>query len=176
MTKCSNGSCRQVKIGLWARLKRIIRFNYLRIIRLKTSAHSIALGVALGVFVGFLPIIPLQSVTVLTLAVIFRGNKIAAFFSTFFSNAANLVPFYAMLYFVGSYFVPFDTLQLDYAHLKMTELIQQGWDIFIVMMVGGVVLGIPSAIIMYFVTRKAVLAYRRRRAAKLFKKAQLDVD
>ncbi len=174
MAKKKTGNGRQAKTGLWARFKRILRFNYLRIIRLKTSAHSIALGVALGVFVGFLPIIPLQSVTVLTLAFIFRGNKIAAFFSTFFSNAANLVPFYAMLYFVGSYFVPFETVKLDYAHLRMTELIQQGWDIFIVMMVGGVVLGIPAAIIMYFLTRKAVLAYRRRRAAKLFRKVQLD--
>lgn len=176
MTKKNNGSGKQVKPGLWGRFKRIIRFNYLRIIRLKTSAHSIALGVALGVFVGFLPIIPLQSVTVLTLAFIFRGNKIAAFFSTFFSNAANLVPFYAMLYFVGSYFVPFNTVQLDYAHLEMSELIHQGWDLFIVMMIGGVVLGIPAAIVMYFLTRNAVLVYRRRRAARLFKKAQLHVD
>ena len=150
-------------------MKRFLRFNYLRIIRLKTSAHSIALGAALGIFVGFLPIIPFQSVVVLTLAIIVRANKIAAFSCTFISNVFNLIPFYTMLYIVGSWMVPL-RVHFDTQHLRLMEMVEQGWQLVIVMSVGGVVLGTPSAIATYFVMRRVVLSYRKRRAMKLLQK------
>lgn len=156
--------------GIWARLGRLVRFNFLKILRLKTSAHSIALGAAFGIFVGFLPIIPFQSIVVLTLAFIFRANKIAAFSCTFISNVLNLIPFYTMLYMVGIWVLPFERVHFDPHHLKLMELVDQGWRLVAVMSVGGVVLGVPSAIIMYFVTRNLVLGYRRRRAMKLLQK------
>lgn len=152
----------------WAtQFKRLMRFYYLRIIRLKTSAHSIALGVALGVFIGALPIIPFQSVVVLTLAVIFRGNKIAAFFSTFYSNVFTLIPFYTLLFLIGNAVYPIEGVVLEWpdpADVTMEWLIQQGWGVFSLMMLGGVIFGIPTSLGMYFLTRRAVLLYRRRKA------------
>lgn len=160
----------EARTGLWERLKRLLRFNYLRILRLKTSAHSIALGAAFGILVGFLPIIPFQAVTVLTMAVIFRANKIAAFSFTFISNVANMIPFYTMLYMVGSKVLPFAHVKFDPKHLELMEMIKAGWDLVLVMSVGGLVLGIPSSIITYFVMRRLVLLYRRRRAMRLLKR------
>ncbi len=154
---------------MWVGLVRFIRLNYLRIIRLKTSAHSIALGAALGIFIGFMPIIPFQSFAVITLAFIFRANKVAAFLCTWISNAANLIPFYYMLYKVGSLITPF-TVSFDPAHLSLQELIDQGWRLTMVMAAGGVLLGIPSSIAMYFLMLRGVLAYRRRRALRLLAK------
>lgn len=158
------------KKKLWERMKRLMRFNYLRILRLKTSAHSIALGAAFGIFVGFLPIIPFQAVTVITLAIIFRANKIAAFSFTFISNVANMIPFYTMLYLVGSWVLPFAKVQFDPKHLELVEMIRVGWDLVLVMSVGGILLGVPSSIITYFLMRRLVLAYRRRRAMRLLKR------
>ncbi len=155
-------------------LARFVRFNYLRVIRLKTSAHSIALGAALGIFIGFMPIIPFQSITVLTLAVIFRGNKIAAFTFTFISNVANLIPFYTMLYIVGSWFLPFFEVHFDPHHLELMQMVEQGWRLVVVMTVGGVVLGIPSSIITYFFMRRLVLTYRKRKAIRMLQKRNHD--
>ena len=160
--------------GMWSRMGRWVRLNYLRIIRLKTSAHSIALGCALGIFIGFMPIIPFQAVVVLTLAFIFRANKITAFSFTFISSPINMIPFYTMLYMVGRWVLPFSRVHFNPRQLELMELIEQGWHLVAVMTVGGLILGIPSAIITYFVMRRLILAYRKRRAIRLLKK-QPDV-
>jgi len=153
--------------SLVGRLKRWTRYQYLRILRQKSSPHNIALGVALGIFVGFLPIIPFQTVVVLTLAFIFRGNKVAAAICTVISNPLNVIPFYTMLYFVGRVFLPLDVPAFDPQHLSMQELIATGWDFFAIMCVGGVVMGIPAFLASYFLTRKGIVAYRQRKALRL---------
>lgn len=156
-------------MSLWIRLRRIVRFNYLKLIRLKTSAHSIAIGSAIGIFIGFMPIIPFQSISALFLAVIFRGNKIAALALTWISNAANLIPFYYMLYMVGSFVLPVE-VAFDPHHLTMRELFAQGWGVFSVMCAGGVLLGIPGSVLTYFITLRAVLGYRKRKALRMLKR------
>jgi uncharacterized protein (TIGR03546 family) len=153
--------------SLARRLRRWVRYQYLRILRQKASPHNIALGVALGIFVGFLPIIPFQTVVVLTLAFIFRGNKVAAAICTVISNPLNVIPFYTMLYFVGRVFLPLEVPAFDPNHLTMHEFIGTGWDFFAIMCVGGVVLGIPSFFLSYFATRKGIMAYRERKAMRL---------
>lgn len=149
------------------RIRRWVRYQYLRILRQKASPHNIALGVAWGIFVGFLPIIPFQTVVVLTLAFLFGGNKVAAAICTVISNPFNLIPFYYMLYLVGRLFLPLDVAQFDPHHLEMSELIATGWDFFAIMFVGGLVLGIPSFFISYFATRKGIRVYRERKALRL---------
>ena len=133
--------------SLVKRLKRWTRYQYLRILRQKSSPHNIALGVALGIFVGFLPIIPFQTVVVLTLAFIFRGNKVAAAICTVISNPFNVIPFYTMLYLVGRVFLPLEVPAFDPKHLEMRELIATGWDFFAIMCVGGVVLGDRKSVV-----------------------------
>ncbi len=155
--------------------KRFVRFNWLKIMRLKTSAHNIALGAGIGMFVGFLPIIPLQSFLTILLAFIFRANKVAAFFFTFISNPVTMVPFYIMLYKVGDLIMPFDIVDFDPNSLSaetldMRELLSQGGGIFVIMTLGGIVLGIPASILTYFLVLNAVLSYRKRRAARLMRK------
>ncbi len=142
---------------------------------MKTSAHSIALGCSLGIFIGFMPIIPFQAITVITLAFVFRANKIAAFTCTFISNVANVVPFYTMLYMVGSLFMPFESVRFDpglMAEFDIRVMLDQSWRLLVVMMLGGVIMGVPSSIAMYFISLKIILTYRRRRAMRLLRRRQ----
>lgn len=152
----------------WGRLRRFVRFQYLRLMRQSASAHSLAMGLAVGVFVGFLPIIPFQTVVSLALAFVLRGNPVGAGIGTFVSNPLNVIPFYAMLYWVGGLFwhttVPFDPANLD-----MTRMLELGLDFFLVMCLGGVVLGIPAALATYVLTFRGVNAYRQRRTIKLLR-------
>jgi uncharacterized protein (DUF2062 family) len=55
---------------------------------------------------------------------------------------------------------------LDPAVLSLQELLKQGVDITIAMIIGGAVLGIVPAIGSYFVTRHFFHKLRARRAAK----------
>ncbi|MDD4951797.1 MAG: DUF2062 domain-containing protein [Desulfovibrionaceae bacterium] len=170
----------------WTRIKRTVRYWYLRVLRTRASAHSIALGCGLGVFVGFLPIIPFQSVTVLALAFVFRASKLPAWLGTFISNPFNMIPFYLMLFVVGRFFLglmglEFDQQMFSLAYVKshlfsnpdglsMKDMIQYGWRFFLVMMFGGVVAGIPSAAAAYLASLYVVRRYRRRRALRLLRR------
>ena len=149
------------------KLKRFIRYWYLRLVRIKASPHTIAIGLAVGVFVGLLPVLPFQTIIAVGLAFIVRGSKIAAALGTWVSNPLNWVPVYMMFYYVGRAVVPFDVPPFNPSQLEMTQMLEMGGKFFAVMMVGGLVVATPSAVISYFLAFKGVQAYRTRRQAKL---------
>ncbi len=153
--------------GAWERVKRLTRYQFLRIMRLRASPHTIALGLALGIFVGFLPIVPFQSVVVIALAFVLRGSKVAGFLGTWISNPIDLPFFYYGLFLVGRTLLPFEGVSFDPEHLAMAEMLDAGWRLFAIMCVGGVILGVPSSLITYLVTRRVVVAYRRRKSRRL---------
>lgn len=153
-----------LSVGRW------VRYGYLRIVRIKASPHTVARGVAVGVFVGCLPVIPFQTVIALALAVVFRCNKLAAALGTWVSNPLNVPFFYYGLYRVGRFFVPECNLHLDFKHLALSEMLLQGRELVALMTVGGVVVGLPSSVITYFLTLRVVRLYHARRAARRLKK------
>ncbi len=148
-------------------MRRGLRLQRLRILRLKSSAHTIALGAGLGIFVGCLPIIPLQTPVVLALALAFRANAPAAFAFTFVCNVFNMVPFYYVLFLIGRAVLPIAPIAFDPDRLSMTGLLAQGWSLFLVMCAGGVILGLPWALGTYWLTRRGVVLYRQRRSLRL---------
>lgn len=152
----------------WGKLRRFVRFQYLRLMRQSASSHALAMGLAVGVFVGFLPIIPFQTVVSLALAFVLRGNPVGAAIGTFVSNPLNVIPFYAMLYWVGG-LLWHTSVAFDPTNLGMARMLELGLDFFLVMCLGGVVLGIPAAFITYVLTFRGVNSYRQRRTIKLLR-------
>lgn len=152
--------------GFITKMWRAVRLGYLKMIREPLPPHNIAIGLAVGVFAGFLPIIPLQTVVAILFAWPVRGSKIAAALGTWVSNPLNWIPFYMMLYYVGKAVSPFTVPPFNPALLELKVMIQQGWQWLAGMFVGGVVLGIPASIISYVVCLRAVKAYRARKAAR----------
>jgi len=153
-------------VRFWESFKRAIRYNYLRVMRLKVSTHSIALGVAVGVFTGCLPVLPFQTIVAVALAFVFRCSKVAAAAGTWVSNPLNWVPFYTACFFIGNAIIPID-VTFDPHHMELKELLDQGGGIVVVMMTGGLVMAIPSSILSYFVTFRAVTRFRQRRMIRL---------
>ena len=154
------------RVTMLEKVKRFIRYWYLRLIRIQASPHTIAMGLAAGVFVGLLPVLPFQTVIAVALAFVVRGSKIAAALGTWVSNPLNWVPVYMLFYYVGKAVVPFDVPAFSPSHLEMTRMIEMGWKFFTVMMVGGLVVAIPSAIVSYFIAIKGITAYRAKRKAR----------
>jgi uncharacterized protein (DUF2062 family) len=83
------------------KFSRQIRYYYLRFIRLRGSPHELALGMAMGVFCGMLPIIPFQTALAVTLAIFFKGSKITAAIGTWVSNPLNWYFLYYYSYKLG---------------------------------------------------------------------------
>lgn len=160
---------RSRKADWWIGAKRWTKYWYLRLMRQKSTPKNLAMACALGMFIGSLPIIPFQSVVVIALAFVMRVNKLAAWLATCYSNAATMVPFYYFLYEVGSAVTPLK-VAFDPKNLAMEQMINAGWDVFLVMLVGGLVFGIPATIVTYFVSLFAIRRYRERRAIRLLRK------
>lgn len=154
----------------WTGSKRWTKYWYLRIMRQNSSPKQLAAALALGMFIGALPIIPLQSIIVIALAFVFKLNKLAAWMATNYSNVVTMGPFYYFLFHVGKAVTPFEGVTLDLNRLEMMQLIESGWDLYIVMFTGGLVFGIPATILTYFVSLFGIRAYRKRRAIRLLRK------
>ncbi|NCC24767.1 MAG: DUF2062 domain-containing protein [Deltaproteobacteria bacterium] len=152
--------------SFWDRIRRWVRYGYLRIIRIKAPPESIALGLAVGVFVGCLPVVPFQTVLALALAFFCRCSKIAAALGTWVSNPANMVFLYYLFFKVGSLIVPSPGGRLDPTAVSMTDMLRHGWSLFLTMFVGGFLVGIPSAVITYFLAFKAIRSFLIRKAKR----------
>ena len=139
--------------------------------RQNSSPKNLAAACALGMFIGAMPIIPFQSVVVIALAFVMRVNKLAAWLATCYSNALTMVPFYYFLYVLGEAVTPFDNVAFNPNQLEMTQLINAGWQAFVVMFAGGLAFGIPATVVTYFVSLFVIRRYRERRTIRLLREA-----
>ncbi len=146
------------------RLKRFFRFWYLKITRLRENPHSIAMGLSIGVFVGCLPIIPFQTLTALGGAFFFRCSKIAAALGTWITNPLYAPFVYYGLYLVGRMIIPVGKKEFDPEDLTLSTLINIGWDFFLLMFFGGIVVGLVLSFVTYFLSVKLIKLYHNNRA------------
>ena len=84
-------------IKKWIRLKRVIK----KLARSHNSSHDLATGVAIGFFVGMLPIMGIQMIVAAAIAAIFRVSKIAAVLPVWVSNPLTFIPLYGFNYWLG---------------------------------------------------------------------------
>jgi len=68
----------------------------------------LALGMALGIFVGIMPVVPFQMASAVALALLFRASKITAVAGTWISNPVTIYPIYKYCYDIGSLILGFD--------------------------------------------------------------------
>lgn len=107
--------------------------NLLRkILMLDDTAHSIALGTAIGMFIGMTPTVGIQMILVLCLAVLtrplFHFNKVAALLTVYISNPFTVLPIYWFNYSIGTYFVDATVTYDDFARTLEYEGFSQWWD------------------------------------------------
>ncbi|MBI9080628.1 MAG: DUF2062 domain-containing protein [Pseudodesulfovibrio sp.] len=163
-------SAKKTNNNRWTGSKRWMKYWYLRLMRQNTTPKNLAAALALGVFIGALPIIPFQSVVVVALAFFMRVNKLAAWLATCYSNAATMVPFYYFLFLIGKAVTPFHDVAFDPTQLEMEQLISAGWEVFVVLFSGGLVFGLPATILTYFLSLFIIRRYRQRRAIRILRK------
>ncbi|MFH1242774.1 MAG: DUF2062 domain-containing protein [Pseudomonadota bacterium] len=83
------------------KFQRQLKYYYLRFIRLRGEPHELALGMALGIFSGMMPILPFQTAVAVALAMLFKGSKITAALGTWISNPLNWYFLYYYSYKLG---------------------------------------------------------------------------
>jgi uncharacterized protein (DUF2062 family) len=137
-----------------------------RVKKLEGDPHYIAMGMAIGVFVGITPTMPFHTVIAVALAFILRGSKAAAAIGVWFCN-----PISAPFFYLGSYkagmFIFGRSAPFDAKYESVLELLKLGADVTTAMVVGGIILGILPGFASYFITRKIITAIRSRKTARL---------
>ena len=160
------------------KFSRQIRYYYLRFIRLRGEPHELALGLALGVFTGMMPIMPFQTALGVTLALFFRGSKITAALGTWVSNPLNWYFIYHYSYKLGTAILGLKEQSAAYTAIMRGirsggefvaiagKALEAGSTFVAAFLVGGVVLGTAFAVPSYFVSLRLFRSIRDWRESR----------
>ena len=147
-----------------------LRKVYERLIRIRGEPRDISLGLALGIFIGLSPIFGIQIWSAILLAALFRWNKIAAAVGTLISNPFTTPFICAATYYVGSRLLGADLVPLRNLEWNLDTLVRilsKTPQVFWALTLGGIILGLPLALISYYICYTAVVRYRTRLKQKL---------
>lgn len=169
------------------RQKRAARFYYLKFLRLRGEPDYLAKGVALGVFIGITPTIPLHTVLILALAFPLRVSKISSLLAAFL--VSNPLTFFAQYYFswrLGNLLVPGSLSWARIDHVLgiieegagFMEIIHQiatlGAKAIVAMVLGGIVLALPFTVAGYFLSLNFFKKIGERRQLRRQSKTEAD--
>jgi uncharacterized protein (DUF2062 family) len=148
-------------------LLRFLRYWYLRLVRLQGHPREIARGIAVGVFSGCFPWFGLQIAIAILLAIVIRGNKIAAAAATWISNPFTDVPIFIFNYKVGEWLMSFFSgreveADNDWHFKSAQEMIDLGFDVFLTTMFGSLWVGLIGSFLSYFLSLALLKRYRLR--------------
>jgi uncharacterized protein len=150
------------------------------IVRLETTPHAIGLGLAMGVFVAFLPILGVQMLLAGMIAWVGRANVGAALLGTWAGNPITWPLMWVASYLIGISLLgeagamTVDELQNTLIRLRAIPPESVGWltmvdgaktliwPILKPLFAGGLVLGLISGSALYFIGRRAAEAFRTR--------------
>lgn len=172
---------------------RAARYVVHRVRRLPDPAHRISRGIAVGVFVCFTPFLGLHFVSAAFLTWLIRGNIIAALLATFFGNPLTFPVIIELSLTLGSWMLglPADVhlpqvieaMAAGFADLMRNLLAtftgaEADWQrlgtfyrrVFLPYLIGGLPLGILSAVIAYALSRPVITAYQKSRIKRLKKR------
>jgi len=133
-------------------LKRLFSFKYYleKLLEMRDRPDETAKGLALGVFIGFLPINGFQVLVAVSLAAVARVSKVAAAIGTHVTNPWTTIPILILDYYVGCLLLNRHACIPHIDFSSFSALLQSGKEILIPTFVGGVFLGAIFSILSYF--------------------------
>jgi len=162
---------------------------FIHLLHLDDSAHRIALGAAIGVFIAFTPTIGFQMLLVLLAASAVRANKVAGLPMPWITNPVTIVPMYSLNYYVGWLLVggpdlaafEHQLVELMSLNLPWIDWVHGWWRLMIEvagpLWVGSVVVGIVCGLVTYGLMYYLITIYRRHhRRAQALRHAQAAAE
>ena len=160
-------------------MKRALRYYYIKFIRLKGDPDVLARGVAIGIFIGITPTIPLHTGLVLFFALVFRATKIAALLAcVMVSNPLTFFLQYYLSWRIGNWLTPHDLSWPQISQIMgvlaseatfretLDAVMSLGVETIIVMILGGCLLALPLSVAGYFSSLRFFTVLREKRAKK----------
>lgn len=131
---------------------------YSRLMNIHGEPRPVALGYALGVFMATTPLMGVHCILAVMLASVFRWNRLAAGIGAFHSNLLTAPLLYSSTYFIGANIIG-SNVRLVMPE-RPAELLSKGADVLMSLTVGGFIVGIPFAIVSYYISFLIIKRYR----------------
>lgn len=157
---------------IWPRsgFRRAIKYTRLRVLRLQGSPYSVAAGFACGVAVSFTPLLGFHFVGAALLAWLIGGNFIASAIGTAIGNPWTFPLIWFWILKLGRWIIGYSENSILDVEITNTSIIGNFNDIFIPMMVGGMILGTASWFLSYYPMKYVIVSYRAARRMRLKRK------
>jgi uncharacterized protein (DUF2062 family) len=149
----------------WTRQFRRISALYHRLVSLRDDPRKVALGFALGLFVGMSPYMMFHTITALFLASLLKWNRLSAAVGVFITNPVTAPVVYQMTYLAGKQVIPtsgVDPIPESFSLTAVMDIFKGAPELLWVLTVGGIFTGIPIAIIGYGIAFWGICRYRRK--------------
>ncbi len=128
-----------------------------KIFKIDDSPEKIARGFALGTFIGLTPFIGLQLPISVSIAQICKWNKFAAGIAVYNTNVLTGPFLFGLNYLIGSALIGTENstnFSTGTVSQLVSTILHSGYSFFLSLIIGGIITGIPSALIAYVVIRK----------------------
>jgi len=145
--------------------KRLNKYYYLRLKRLRGDPRILAGGTAIGVLIGLTPTMPLHTILIIFLTIITRTSTVAGIVvSLVVCNPVTFFPIYYFSVFLGNIVTPYEiswpVIQVIFDQLIQSENILDsinivahlGYKSIIVMITGSIIIALPLAILSYYIS------------------------
>ena len=120
---------------------------------ISAEPRKVAMGYALGIFLATSPLIGLKVFIAIALTFIFKWNKVAAIIGVFHINPLTGPIFYGFSFLVGNSVLGSD-VSFDFTWpitiKTLYDIITANSMVFMSLLTGGIILGLPLAIAAYF--------------------------
>ena len=146
--------------------------GYERFLKIRGTPREIALGFALGLFIGMSPFLGFQMAIAVFFAALFQWNKISSAVGVWISNPITVPIIYPVTYLLGAKVVGVEELHPFPKTMDMSwilEMLRSTPEIISLMTLGGILIGVPLAVAGYVFAFTAVNKYQediKRRIAE----------
>lgn len=158
---------------------RLSKYYYRRFQRLRGDPRSLALGFAIGVFIGITPTMPLHTIAILLATLATRTSAIAGILSSWLvCNPLTYIPIYYFSLVIGNAATPYHlnwekirtvldiVLSSESFSGSVDVVFSLGYEAAVVMLVGGAILALPFAIASYYLSLQFFITIRKKRIQK----------
>ena len=145
---------------------------YERFVKIRGQPREIALGLALGIFIGMAPIMGFQTGIAIFFAALFKWSKISAALGVWITNPLSAPLIYSLTYVTGAWLLGVESgfnLHPEFSATAIEKMLQKAPEVLGVLTIGGIVIGLPLAFISYHISYAAVLKYQKNLKEKLIR-------
>jgi uncharacterized protein (DUF2062 family) len=146
-------------------LRKRWRAFYESFISLKGEPERIALGMAVGIFVGVTPTIPFHTAIIVLIGFLARQNITAGYLGSWLiSNPLTIPPLYVGQYELGRLLLGMERCRFELTDYSLSAVASLGWEILLPLLTGGILMAPVFAVPAYFVALRLIRRIRGRKS------------